>query len=133
MVSARCDGNVWQFPRIWLGFAVRQPKLGQAQYLAASVVKFQPVAAGALIIQCTTSVRGEQLVDPQGMRWNQRLGFSMGRERKSEKQEKWDFWEHKSDLWTANLAEFRHSSKSNPPLGQVTSPQQEKLLCKYEL
>jgi hypothetical protein len=45
--------------------------------------------------------------------------------------------EHKPDLRTGNLAEFRHSSKSNPPLGhafgQVTSPQQEKLLCKYEL
>ena len=104
MVSARCDGNVWQFPRIWLGFAVRQPKLGQAQYLAASVVKFQPVAAAALIIQRTASVRGEQPVDPQRMRRNRRLGFSMGGDRKSEKQEKWDFLEHKLDLRTANLA-----------------------------
>jgi hypothetical protein len=61
----------------------------------------------------------------------------MGGDRPSEKQEKWDFLEHKPDLRTGNLAEFRHSSKSNPPLGhafgQVTSPQQEKLLCKYEL
>jgi hypothetical protein len=65
------------------------------------------------------------------MRRDRRLGFSMGRDRKSEKQEKWDFLEHKSDLWPANLAEFRHSSKSNPPLGQVTSPQQENYYANF--
>ena len=108
LIAARLDGDVGQRPSAWLVAAARELKLGQAQHLVAGVVKLQPVAAGAGVIQRAAPVGGEQLVDPERMR------LGMHGDHPGQQQGNSDSMKHETDKRGETLAESPYPSKTNP-------------------
>jgi len=110
-----------------------EPKLGQAQYLTAGVVKLHPVAAASLVIQGTTPIGGEQLVDPQRMCRGRRLGLGVAGDHPGQQQEKCHSVEHEPDLRPCNFAESPHSIKTNPPIDHTNMPRKTERTILFSL